>query len=367
MRRSGSRTRAALPVQPTPSPAAAPRADGNGWWRKQNACYNYAHPGTQGDPGKSGRQGDPYCVPTIAASVARANAGGETAVAMGVELSKGHPDPAHKSADAAAALRLCAAAEVVVLALGIGHAEEMEGKDRTDTALPSEQAAFATQVLGLGKPTVLVLVNGGALAIDELLAAKPHGPGAVVEAFNVAFGAPALAATLFGDENRWGKLPVTLYPHSFVTENPMDNMDMARPPGRTYKYYTGAPLFPFGHGLSYTNFTLGCTGNATALPIATTCVVANTGAMDGDEVVLVYHVAGDDVRAQAKHPVPRRALVNFERARIAAGAKERVTFVLTKDDVLLVDELGKDRLYSGKHTIVFSRGHGEEVSLELTV
>merc|ERR1711865_712671 len=109
----------------------------------------------------------------------------------------------------------------------------------------------------MGKPTVLVLANGGPVAIDGLLNNSPP-PSAIIEAFNPSHFTRALAATIFGDENRWGKLPYTMYPASFASENPMTNYHMALPPGRTYKYYTGMPLFPFGHGLSYTSFSLEC-------------------------------------------------------------------------------------------------------------
>ena len=74
-------------------------------------------------------------------------------------------------------------------------------------------------------------------------------------------GAPAaLAAQLFGRENRWGKLPVTIYPSSYNTEQDMANYDMAKPPGRTYRYYTGKPLWDFGTGLSLTTFAMHCSG-----------------------------------------------------------------------------------------------------------
>ena len=113
----------------------------------------------------------------------------------------------------------------------------------------------SNQVLALGKPVVLVLCNGGALAIDRLIA----GPVAIVEAFNPSVAGPrALAATLFGEENRWGKLPVTMYPHSYIREQPVHNYDMAKAPGRTYKYYRGTALFPFGFGLSLTEFAMEC-------------------------------------------------------------------------------------------------------------
>ena len=148
------------------------------------------------------------CVTTIAAAIATANKGGTTTNATGVSMTGSSTDPATM----AKALAVAKAADVVVLALGIDKSVEHEGVDRSDITLPGMQAAFAKAVYKLGKPVVLVLTNGGPLAIDDLV----DGAGAIVEAFNPAFGAPMLAATLFGAENRWGKLPYTIYPAVYV-------------------------------------------------------------------------------------------------------------------------------------------------------
>jgi hypothetical protein len=106
-----------------------------------------------------------------------------------------------------AALAAAAAADVVVLVLGNDRTQEHETLDRTDTALPGLQEPFALDVLALNKPVVIVLTNGGALAIDNLVSL----PAAIVEAFNPGVGgAVPLAHSLFGIQNRWGKMPVTM-------------------------------------------------------------------------------------------------------------------------------------------------------------
>jgi hypothetical protein len=110
-----------------------------------------------------------------------------------------------------AALALAVAADVVVLALGTDRSVEYEGKDRAALTLPGQQEAFAQQVIATGKPVVLLLTNGGPVAIDTLM----RGPAAIVEAFDPGFGAPMLARTLFGLENRWGKMPYTVYLNLF--------------------------------------------------------------------------------------------------------------------------------------------------------
>ena len=111
------------------------------------------------------------CIPTIAEAVASYNTGGTTTSAAGVDINS------NATSGIAAALALGRAADTIVLALGIDKTVETEGTDRADTALPGEQQAFATQVLALGKPTVLVLVNGGALAIDALVARAARADG----------------------------------------------------------------------------------------------------------------------------------------------------------------------------------------------
>ena len=189
--------------------------------------------------------------------IAAANQGGSVSAAMGVEINS------NKTDGIAAALDLVRKSDFVVLALGDDKTIETEGHDRVDTALPGLQESFAKQVLGLEKPTVLVLVSGGPMAIDGILAYQGKKEGsagfAIIQAFFPSHkGAQALGQTLFGNENRWGKLPITMYPHHYISEQAMTNYDMSFPPGRTYKYYQGKPLFPFGFGLSLTSFDFSC-------------------------------------------------------------------------------------------------------------
>ncbi|CAE8585259.1 unnamed protein product [Polarella glacialis] len=187
-------------------------------------------------------------------------------------------------------------------------------------------------------------------------------------------GPRALALSLFGQANRWGRLPHTLYPHSYINEQPMDNFDMAKSPGRTYKYYQGQPLFPFGFGLSYTSFDSQCEwqhGESQAKATAVSpveCAVRNTGAMSGDEVLLAYHVAGDDVRAQAAHPVPFSQLRAFDRVSLAPAASAKLVFNLSQDDLRLVDAEGHEHLYAGSHVLFFTGVGGRVVAtLKVTV
>ncbi len=169
------------------------------------------------------------CVTTIGAAISSANKGGKTTMAQGVDVNSNDTSKMKEALD------MAKAADVVVLALGIDHSIEHEGQDRTTIDLPAMQAEFAKQVYALGKPTVLVLSNGGPVAIDDQIS----GAHAIVEAFNPAFGAPMLAETLFGMHNNWGKLPYTIYPKNYINEVDFSNYDMSKAPGRTYRYYTG--------------------------------------------------------------------------------------------------------------------------------
>jgi hypothetical protein len=297
------------------------------------------------------------CIPTIAQAITKANTGTTTSAA-GVDINS------NNSSAIPAALALGAKADVIVLVLGIDRSIEHEGIDRTDTALPGLQEPFAQQVLKLGKPVVMVLCNGGALAIDNLVS----GPSAIIEAYNPSVVGPtALAETLFGKHNRWGKLVTTMYPHIFIQQNPMTNFDMALPPGRTYRYYTGQPLFTFGYGLSYTTFSLSCKNISGSTPYTYSCTVTNTGNRDGDEIVMVYHSAGADIRKNAPHPIPLKALVEFERVSVSAGRQTQIQFNLSNLAVQLVNQNGVRVIYPGQHSLIFSRGYGTDVVFTFTI
>lgn len=207
----------------------------------------------------------------------------------------------------------------------------------------------------MGKPTLLIMANGGMLAIDNLI----EDLDGIVEAFNPAQSTRALASLLFGDENRWGKLPVTMYPASFAQQKNMTDYDMSSGVGRTYKYYTGKPLYPFGFGLSLTTFELNqCECDSKTFPLKVTCVLENTGSMDGDEVIQVYHSAGDDIRAKIKgvHPAPIRSLVDFQRITVPSGQKSSLVFTIEEQSASMVNEKGERVMYSGTHHFIFSTG-----------
>ena len=234
-------------------------------------------------------------------------------------------------------------ADVVVMCMGLSprlEGEEMpveikgfSGGDRTDITLPDRQVALMKAIRRLGKPMVLVLLNGSALAVNWADGNVP----AIVEAWYPGQAAGrALADVLFGDANPGGRLPVTFY-RSLSQLPPFGDYNMA---GRTYRYFEGRPLYPFGHGLSYTTF--GYSGltvpetvrSGEAVPVSVT--VANTGDVAGDEVVQLYL---SDMEASS--PVPLRSLKGFARVRLEPGEERVVTFEITPRDLSLIDDTGR--------------------------
>ena len=140
-----------------------------------------------------------------------------------------------------------------------------------------------------------------------------------------------------------GKLPYTIYPKDYIYKQPMENYDMAKFPGRTYKYYQDKPVFPFGYGLSYTDFELTCAYSKHNSIISIDCNVKNVGTIGGDEVLMVYHSAGKDIREKVKHPVPITQLIEFQRVTVMHGQTEKVTFDIDKSSgFALVNEDGEN-------------------------
>ena len=293
------------------------------------------------------------CIPTLGDSIARLNRG-NTTILKGVDIDS------QDTSGIAAALAAAKSADLVVLALGIDTSIEREAHDRTSTTLPGLQESFALQVYALGKPVVLTLCNGGILSIDNLI----KGASAIVELFNPSFSTPGMASALFGEQtNAWGKLPVTIYNQNYTNEISDSDMNMTAAPGRTYRYFTGTPLWPFGLGLNpLTSFVHSCDATKLGLTVVNaSCLIKNVGQSVGDEVIQVYHSAGSDVRSRVVAPVPIKTLRQFERVTVAPGQQAQISWEFDlKTLVGLINENGVNTLYSGTHKIIFSRGNPDQ-------
>ena len=209
------------------------------------------------------------------------------------------------------------------------------GGDRTDIELPAAQRKLLDALRATGKPVVLVLTTGSALGLRW---AKETLPAIVVAWYPGQQGGNAVADVLFGDANPAGRLPVTFY-ESVSQLPPFADYGME---GRTYRYFRGEPVYPFGSGLSYTRFEysglqLSRPAARTAEPVEVSVGVTNAGARAGDEVVQLY------VRkAGLATPAAIRSLRGFERIGLAAGEQKRVRFTLVPDrDMATYDEARK--------------------------
>ena len=240
-------------------------------------------------------------------------------------------------------------ADLVVVAMGLSariEGEEMKvdadgfaGGDRTKIDLPAPQEQLLERVFAVGKPTVLVLMNGSALAVNW---ADQNVPAILEAWYPGQEGGTAVAGAIAGDFSPAGRLPITFY--KSVEQLPaFEDYSIAK---RTYRYFGGEPLYPFGYGLSFTSFSYKNPrvdhAKLNAGQAATVSVeVANTGAMPGDEVVQLY-LAHPGVDGTAL-----RALKGFQRVHLDRGEKKTVSFSLSDRELSIVDAEGKRQLVRG--------------------
>ncbi|GKU86993.1 hypothetical protein SLEP1_g1456 [Rubroshorea leprosula] len=272
-------------------------------------------------------------------------------------------------------------ADATVLVMGLDQSIEAEFIDRIGLLLPGRQQDLVSRVAMASKgPTILVLMSGG--PIDVSFAKNDPRISAIIWAgYPGQAGGAAIADVLYGTTNPEGKLPMTWYPQDYVSNLPMTEMSM-RPssikgyPGRTYRFYKGPVVYPFGHGLSYTNFVntiasapnvvhvpiFGChrSGNCTfsdqsikvshakcdKLSLVLHVDVKNVGSKDGTHTLLVFS------EPPAGHLAPHKQLVAFEKVHIPAGARQRVRIHIHVCKFLsIIDTAGVRRIPLGVHNL----------------
>jgi len=223
-----------------------------------------------------------------------------------------------------------------------------DGGDRTKIDLPSIQTETMKKLKATGKPVVFVNMSGSAIALNW----EDANIDAILQAWYPGQeGGTAIADVLFGDYNPAGRLPVTFY--KSVNDLPeFTNYNME---GRTYRYFRGEPLYPFGYGLSYTTFAY---SNLNVAPSATTSDkvkvtvdVENTGARDGNEVVQLYVKIED-----AAVPVAIHSLQGFKRVALKAGEKKTVSFELSPKQFSVIDDENNRVVQPGKVTVFVGGG-----------
>jgi beta-glucosidase len=279
-----------------------------------------------------------------------------------VELVWAPPRPDLKAEALAAAV----SADATVLVMGLTsnlEGEQMEvklegfdGGDRTELELPKPQRELIREVVALGRPVVLVVMSGSALALNwEQL----HVPAILTAWYPGQAGGEALARVLFGETNPAGRLPVTFY--RSVRDLPA--FDDYRITTQTYRFFQGQALYPFGHGLSYTRFHY----DQLELPrqveagqgVVLAARVTNSGSRAGDEVAQVY------VAARERHPeAPLRSLKAFQRVHLAPGASARLEFVLPAESFTTVSDQGKREYEPGIYQL--SVGGGQPIASAAT-
>jgi len=256
------------------------------------------------------------------------------------------------------AVELAKKADAVIVVLGLSQrleGEEMpikvdgfEGGDRTHLNLPQTQQDLVKAIKATGKPTILVLLNGSAVAVNW----ENENLDAIITAgYPGQEGGNAVADVLFGDYNPAGRLPVTYY--KSVEQLPaFENYDME---GRTYKYFKGEPLYPFGYGLSYTTFKYSELNIAKKTKVGEKVLVSvkvtNTGKKAGEEVVQLY--LKDE---KASTPRPKVQLEGFKRIHLNAGESKIVEFEITPRQFSMIGENDKRVIENGWFTIYTGGG-----------
>ncbi len=257
-----------------------------------------------------------------------------------------------------AAIAAAEQADVVVAVVGItseleGEEKQIDepgfkGGDRTSLDLPKPEEDLIEALAGTGKPLVIVLANGSALGVNW---ASAHANAILESWYPGEEGGSAIAETLSGSNNPAGRLPVTFY--TGVDQlPPFESYDMK---GRTYRYFNGNPLYPFGYGLSYTKFAYRDLKLSTELlsagsPLMAEATVTNVGERDGDEVAQLY------LTFPSVPGAPLRALRGFHRVHLKAGESQTVRFELKPRDLSMVSEAGEIMIADGQYALAVGGG-----------
>jgi beta-glucosidase len=255
-------------------------------------------------------------------------------------------------------------ADVIIFAGGISaniEGEEMgveiEGfkrGDRTSIALPAIQSEMLKALNATGKPVVFVLMTGSAIGLEW----ESQNIPAIVNAWYGGQAAgQAIADVIFGDYNPAGRLPVTFY----KSVDDLPDFEEYSMRNRTYRYFNGTPVYPFGYGLSYTTFnysSLEVTPSAGNRTCKVAVKVTNTGNRAGDEVVQLY------VTNKRDFVTPVRSLKGFKRIHLQAGKSQIVEFTLTQDELSVVSPSGE--LTPLKGNVLVSVGGGQPSDAGMT-
>lgn len=277
-----------------------------------------------------------------------------------------HKDGNNKRRDRTSEIKgICEASDVIVMCLGLDAGLEGEqgdagneyaSGDKPDLNLPGRQQAILKTAYESGKPVVLVLLSGSALAVKW---ADEHIPAILQGWYPGAQGGRAIARVLFGDKNPEGRLPVTFYE---TTEELPDITDYSMK-GRTYRYMEKEALYPFGYGLSYTDFVYSNAGVSEKLlgeeGITVSAVLTNAGGREGTETVQVY------VKAD-REGTPNAQLKGIAKVTLKPGEAKEVSIKLPLSAFALYDEEAVNRVEKGRYLVSIGTSQPERRSESLT-
>ena len=260
---------------------------------------------------------------------------------------------------------VCAASDVVIMCLGLDSGLEGEegdqgnqyaSGDKPGLDLPGKQQELLETVYESGKPVVLVLLSGSALAVTW---ADEHIPAILQGWYPGAQGGKAIAKVLFGDKNPEGRLPVTFYRS---TQELPEFTDYSMK-GRTYRYMENEALYPFGYGLSYTDFTYDNVKVSSELVkeegITVSAVLTNTGDLEGTETVQVY------VKAD-REGTPNPQLKGIRKVSLKPGESKEITVTLPASAFALYDEQAINRVSEGDYLVYIGGSQPDSRSEKLT-
>ena len=282
---------------------------------------------------------------------------------QGCDLFRDRVEPLAQAGDRLAeALAVAKSSDTVILVLGLD--ETLEGEegdtgnsyisgDKENLLLPESQRLLAERVLAVGKPTVIVLMAGSAIDLEK---AQEQAGAILLSWYPGACGGRAVAELLFGKASPSGKLPVTFYRNEALAEMPeFTDYHMQN---RTYRYYRGEPLYPFGFGLSYGNCVIkDCRADKDWVEL----LVKNEGGFDSDDVLQLY--LHDETSPDAP---PNPVLCGFRRIRLAAGEEARFTLIPDPDAFTVVTDAGERIPGSGRWTLYAGFGGPDKRTEALT-
>ncbi|MBQ0022236.1 MAG: glycoside hydrolase family 3 C-terminal domain-containing protein [Prevotellaceae bacterium] len=236
--------------------------------------------------------------------------------------------------------------DAVIYVGGITSSQEGEGHERSTIELPAVQQRCIKALSESGKPVIFVSCSGSCIALGEV---EPYYDALLQSWYSGQEGGTAIADVLFGDFNPSGKLPVTFYKS---TDQLPDFQDYSMN-NRTYRYFTGTPLYAFGYGQSYTQFQFGQAKLSKSAikagkSVDITIPVSNTGSMDGAEVVQVY------VKSLTNPDAPIKSLKAYRRVEVASGSTATVKLTLAPDAFAYYKESKDDlAIFPGRYQILY--------------